>query len=230
VESWWQSVNFLGKIFADAYIPGMNDSAFETGLVNAAFALGAEKGWRHVSAAAAARYAGLDLAAARSSYPCTGSLLKAFGELADAAALQGALTEGSVRDRLFDILLRRFDYLQAHRAGVLALLKFLPACPPLAVMLAKLNLSSMGWLLEGAGVDATGVRGALRKRGLLMVWVYALQAWARDESEDLSATMAAVDKALARAEGFAARSETVPSKKPDAPADTSSTEDIPPVE
>jgi AcrR family transcriptional regulator len=203
----------------------MSDSAFDTALVTAAFALGAERGWRHVSAAAAARHAGLDLATARAAFPCTASILKVFGEMADAAALHGALSEGSVRDRLFDTLLRRFDFLQAHRAGVLALMKFLPACPPLAVVLAKLNLSSMGWLLEAAGVDATGVRGGLRSRGLLLVWAYGLQAWARDESEDLAATMAAVDKALARAEGFASRETKLP-KAPEA----SSPEGVPPVE
>jgi ubiquinone biosynthesis protein COQ9 len=178
----------------------MDETGFDTALVNAAFALGAEKGWRHVSAAAAARHGGLDLRQARNAFPSTGAILKRFGRMADAAALTSVLSEGSVRDILFDILLRRFDFLQTRRAGVLALMKFLPACPPLALALAEFNLTSMGWLLEGAGVDATGLRGALKKRGLLLVWAYGLNAWSRDESEDLSATMAAVDKALARAE------------------------------
>ncbi len=188
----------------------MIDSAFDAALVNAAFALGATKGWRHVSAPAAARAAGLDLAQARLAFPCTGDILKSFGRQADAAALTNVLTSGSTRDILFDILLRRFDFLQAHRAGVLALIKFLPACPPLALAMLELNLTAMGWLLEGAGVDATGLRGAVKKRGLLLVWSYGLQGWARDESADLSATMAAVDKALARAEGFAARYAKAP--------------------
>ena len=183
----------------------MNDTAFDSALVDAAFALGAQKGWRHVSAAAAARHAGLDLARARMRFACTGSILGHFGRLADAAALQGALDTGSTRDSLFDILLRRFDFLQSHRAGVLALLKFLPGCPPLALALAEMNLASMGWLLEGAGVEATGIGGALRKRGLLAVWFYGLRAWAEDESPDIAATMAAVDTALARAENFVER-------------------------
>ena len=198
----------------------MNDSAFDTALVDAAFALGAQKGWRHVSAAAAARHAGLDLARARMRFPCTGSILRHFGRLADATALKGALDEGSVRDILFDILLRRFDFLQSHRAGVLALLKALPACPPLALALAEMNLASMGWLLEGAGVDATGLRGGAKKRGLLLVWLYGLQAWARDESEDLAATMAAVDKALARAEAFATRGSVEGKAPPPASPET----------
>jgi ubiquinone biosynthesis protein COQ9 len=203
----------------------MTDSAFDTALVNAAFALGAEKGWRHVTAAAAARHAGLDLAQTRNAFSCTGDILKTFGRMADAVALKNVLTDASVRDILFDILLRRFDFLQSHRAGVLALVKALPACPPLALALAEFNLTSMGWLLEGAGVDATGLRGALKKRGLLLVWAYGMQAWARDESEDLSATMAAVDKALARAEGFASR-YTPPPKAAEPP----SPETITPVE
>ena len=197
----------------------MIDTDFEKALVNAAFALGAEQGWRKVSVAAAARHAGLDLGQARSTFRCTGAILKKFGQMADAAVLTGGLTEGSVRDRLFDLLLRRFDYLQTQRAGVLALLKFLPACPPLALALGELDLVSMGWLLEGAGVDATGLRGALKKRGLLLIWAYGIQAWARDESNDLTATMAAVDKALARAEGVAARfGRTTVTTPPDSPS------------
>ncbi len=198
----------------------MNDTAFDSALVDAAFALGAQKGWRHVSAAAAARHAGLDLARARMRFACTGSILGHFGRLADAAALQGALDTGSTRDSLFDILLRRFDFLQSHRAGVLALLKFLPGCPPLALALAEMNLASMGWLLEGAGVNATGLRGAAKKRGLLLVWLYGLNAWARDESEDLAATMAAVDTALARAEAFATRGGTGHKSPPAASPET----------
>ena len=183
----------------------MSDTEFDNALVAAAFALGAEKGWRHVSVAAAANHAGLDLARARGRFACTGAILRKFGQMADQAALTGALTEGSVRDRLFDSLLRRFDFLQTHRDGVLALMRFLPFCPPLACVLAELNIASMGWLLEGAGVDAAGLRGALARRGLLLVWAYGLRAWANDETEDLTATMAAVDKALARADGLAAR-------------------------
>jgi hypothetical protein len=63
----------------------------------------------------------------------------------------------------------------------------------------------MGWLLEGAGVSAHGVHGELRKRGLAAVWAWGVRAWLRDETEDLSATMAAVDTALIRADQIAAR-------------------------
>ena len=183
----------------------MVDTDFDTQLVASAFALGAEAGWQRVSAAAAARRAGLDLGVARDRFGSRGQIIWKFGQLADRAALTGAPDDGAVRDRLFDILMRRFDFLQAHRAGVVALLKFAPLDPPLAVCLAKANLVSMGWLLEGAGVSATGIRGALTKRGLLVIWALGMRAWLDDESPDLTATMAAVDTALSRADALVVR-------------------------
>jgi hypothetical protein len=183
----------------------MTDAEFDAALVTAAFAIGGEKNWCAVSTAAAARHAGLDLVKARTRLPGHGAILKHFGTLADAYALTGALTEGTVKDKLFDILLRRFDFLQLHRPGVVALLRSLPLNPPLAAWMAKETLRSMGWLLEAAGVPATGLAGGLRKRGLAAVWAWGIRAWLRDDSPDLSATMAAVDIALARADQLAAR-------------------------
>ncbi|MBU6419952.1 MAG: TetR family transcriptional regulator [Proteobacteria bacterium] len=203
----------------------MTDQEFEAALLDAAFALGAEAGWLRVSAAAAARRAGLDLARARSLFPCTAEILRKFGHQADAAALSHVAADGSVRDKLFDILMRRFDYLQPRRAGVKALLRVLPFCPPLALAMAEMNLTSMGWLLEGAGVEATGFAGALKKRGLLAVWLYGLRAWAQDESPDLTATMAAVDKALARAEDIVQRQSPFATAAPPAESPTPEAED-----
>ncbi len=183
----------------------MTDDEFDATLVSAAFTLGAEEGWRKVSAASAARHAGLDFARARNRFSGRGAILRRFGALADGYALSGAASVGTVKDRLFDILLRRFDFLQTHRAGVVALLRTAPLEPGLAPWLACETLRSAGWLLEGAGVSARGIRGELRKRGLAAVWAWGVRAWLRDETEDLSATMAAVDTALTRTDQIAAR-------------------------
>jgi hypothetical protein len=192
----------------------MTDEEFDTALVTAAFALGAEAGWRKVSAAAAASKAGLDLARARARFSQPGAILKKFGELADVYALTGAATEGPVRDRLFDTLLRRFDFLQLHRAGVIALLKILPLEPGLGVCLSQATLNSMGWLLAAAGVESKGLRGTLRRKGLLAVWAWGVRAWVKDDSPDLTGTMAAVDVALTRADQIASRFSTPPAAGP----------------
>ena len=184
--------------------PRMDDAAFDEALVAAFFRLAAEVGWPRATVAAAARSADLPLAQARARFPSRAAVLLRFGRLADQAALADAPADGSVRDRLFDLLMRRFDVLQAHRAGVLALLRALPTEPPTGVLLACATRRSMRWMLDAAGASTRGVRGELRVRGLVALWLWVLRAWERDETGDLSATMAALDAALRRAERVAA--------------------------
>ena len=147
-----------------------------------------------------ARNGGLELDRARARFAGLPALLLQFGRLADQAALSNMDLSGSVRDRLFDLIMRRIDFLQRHRAGVIALLRGLPRDPVLSLMLTTAGLRSMVWLLEASGVSAGGLAGMLRAQGLMAVWLWTVRAWQRDESADLSGTMAALDTALTRAE------------------------------
>ena len=61
----------------------------------------------------------------------------------------------------------------------------------------------MGYSIGIDQVDAAGPKGLLRVQGLIGVWLAALRAWEKDESEDLSATMAALDRALDQADRVA---------------------------
>jgi hypothetical protein len=174
---------------------------FDRAFVASAFRLIAENGWARLSLAEAALDAGLPLDRVRERFTSRLSVLLRFGLLADQAALAEPDRGGTVRDRLFGIIMKRIDVLQAHRDGVLALLRALPADPMATVMVQCASFVSMGWLLDAAGVDQTsGVLGILHRKGLLAVWLWTINAWRRDESADLSATMAALDQALSRAE------------------------------
>jgi ubiquinone biosynthesis protein COQ9 len=178
----------------------METSAFDKALIASAFHIAGARGWRHVSVAEAARAADLPLGQARLRFPGRAAILLRFGIIADQAALEHVSAQGSVRDRLFDMLMSRIEVLQAHRAGILTLLDALPGRPGAALLLGTASQRSMRWLLEAAGVETTGFDGELRVSALLGVWLWAVRAWRRDESPDLAATMAALDQALSRAE------------------------------
>ena len=182
----------------------MDDKAFDTAMIAAAFTQAGLTGWRTLSIVEAAQIAGLPLDRARERFPGPSAVLMKFGLLADQAALADPPTELRARHRLFDLLMRRFDVLQAHRDGMTALLQVLPTDPALALILGGATLRSMAWMLEAAGIPATGVRGLLRAKGLVGVWLYALRAWKDDASPDLAGTMAAMDKALDQAERYSA--------------------------
>jgi AcrR family transcriptional regulator len=178
----------------------MSDAEFDAALIEAAFALAAERGWSEVSVAAAARLAGLPLDRARQRFPGRAAILLRFGLIADQQAVAEVAAGAPVREALFDMIMRRLDAFQPHRAGLLALFRALPGEPGTALLLAAATQRSMDWLLEAAGVPASGPLGGLRARGLTLVWLWTLRAWRGDESADLSATMAALDRALGRAE------------------------------
>ena len=177
----------------------MDDEAFDKALIGAAFAIAGRTGWSRVSVAEAAAEASLPLARARARFPARLAILLRLGLLADQAALTDISADGETRDRLFDMIMRRIDVLQAHRDGVIALLRYLPTDPPLALLLAQATQRSMRWMLDAVGVNARGFRGELATQGLVAVWLWTIRAWQTDESPDLTSTMAALDKALTRA-------------------------------
>ena len=177
----------------------MEDKQFDEALVAAVFSQAALRGWADVNIADAARDAGLPLDRVRARFPSRGAVLLRFGVLADQAALGAGSVEPGPRERLFDMVMSRFDALQQHRAGVLQLLRALRTDPATSLLLYGATLRSMKWLLDAAGVSSTGLVGALRVHGLLALWLYGVRAWENDESADLSATMAAVDRGLDRA-------------------------------
>ncbi len=112
---------------------------------------------------------------------------------------------GSPRDRLFDLIMERFDILNEDREGLVAVLDGLKTDPKQLVLSLPHLGRSMSWILEAAGVSTFGWQGGLRIIGLTGLYLKTLRHWMDDESEDMSVTMAALDKNLERAERLAKR-------------------------
>jgi AcrR family transcriptional regulator len=163
----------------------------------------ATQGWRDLSFAEIAEEAGLPIAEAHRIYRSKAAILLGLGRAVDERVLAGLEADpldGSAKDRLFDLLMRRFDVLKADGAAYRRLMRQLPATPAeFAAMLCRVR-RSMALMLETAGVSASGFKGALRLKGLFAIYVAGLRAFANDESEDLAKTMAEIDKRLGQAE------------------------------
>ena len=173
-------------------------------VIEVALNLAAEKGWRDLALVDIADAAGLSLAEVYGLYPSKQAILDAYLRGIDRAVLEETeAPEGSAKDRLFDVLMRRLDKLEPHKEG-LSRIGEDSARDPLAVLCGLGRLDrSMAAMLEAAGVSAGGLGGLLRTKGLSAVYLRALRAWFRDETTDKSKTMAALDKGLGRAERLA---------------------------
>ncbi|MDB5411765.1 MAG: TetR/AcrR family transcriptional regulator [Rubritepida sp.] len=182
-----------------------SSTAPQDAILSAFWRVLAGSGWHGLTMRSIADEAGTPLAELRRSYDCPLSILEAHERNVDAVVLAGTVDDptSSARDRLFDVLMRRMDAIQPYRAGVVRLIHDLPRTPMLALWLASRMPTSMAWMLEAAGLDASGPGGALRAQGLGAVWLAALRAWEKDESADLSGTMAALDRALDQADRLA---------------------------
>ena len=160
-------------------------------------------GWRSLSYAEIAKDAGLSLAAAYEAYPSKAAILTGIGRDIDArlfASLEDDPLDGSVKDRLFDLIMRRLDVLSEHKEAYAALTWELPRTPLEAGCLMFQLRRSLANMLEAAGVSASGLRGAFRIEGLGAIYACALRVWLKDETADLSKTMAELDKRLGQIE------------------------------
>jgi AcrR family transcriptional regulator len=175
----------------------------ETAL-DAFLGLVAEKGFAAVTLRDVAGAAGLGLADLYRLYPDKTELVAAFVARVDTEVLAGTPSRGdpeeTVRDRLFDTMMRRYDSLRPHKAALGAIRTAAARDPLLMLALGPALRRSMAAMLEAAGVASDGLSGALRQNGLLAIHFAVSRVFDGDDTGDLSKTMAALDGRLKTAE------------------------------
>ncbi|MCW5730056.1 MAG: TetR family transcriptional regulator [Alphaproteobacteria bacterium] len=173
--------------------------------VDAALALAAERGWRETTLRDIAERSGRGLAELYRDYPGKGAILAAFMARIDERVLVGAETDvgdgESARDRLFEVIMRRFDALAPHREALRAILRDLGRDPvALCEFATGPARRSLAIMLTAAGLDAGGLAGLLRRKGLGVIYADTFRVWLNDESADQARTMAHLDRRLRQAE------------------------------
>jgi len=180
--------------------------ALDGKIVEAALRLAAVQGWRDTTMADISAEAGVSLADVRSRFASKHCILAAYSRMVDETVLAGTDPDiglEPVRDRLFDVLIRRFDALAPHREGLAAIANDLRRDPPaMACLMAGPVRTSMAWTLEAARIAPWGPLAPLQLKGMGLIYFSVLRVWLKDDSEDLSPTMAALDKALSRADSI----------------------------
>lgn len=164
-------------------------------------------GWAAARLDAVAAAAGTSTGVVAEALPDRWAALAAFGRHLDAAALAeaGVDRDASVRDRLFGLVMARFDATQDFRAAVAAVAAAARRDPGLAAFMAASVPRSVARLAEAAGVATGGITGPLRVQALTLVYLAVARAWLADDSADLAATMKELDTRLAQAETWARR-------------------------
>lgn len=184
----------------------------------ATFKLAAEHGWRRISLDDIAAEAKVRPATARDLFPSKRAILAGFAERIDERSLADGVDEGAVRDRLFELIMRRLDALAPYKADLDILSRRPFAVDPCTCLCAgKRLMKSMAATLDAAGVGPRGPFGRVRTKALMLIYLATLRVWFADDSADATATMAALDKYLRRAEGLAELCAAPRRRRPAAP-------------
>lgn len=173
----------------------------------AVFAVAATQGWSRVSPAEVALEAGLPARDVIRTHPGHEALVDEAFRMIDRKALAGRTEVDPaepVRDRLFDVLIARFEVMQPYREAVARFLRNMPLHPMDALVSAFRLGRSMALSLEAAGVSVAGPFGYLRIKGLAYTYLWVLRTFVQDDTPDLARTMAALDKALKNVDSLVA--------------------------
>lgn len=176
-------------------------------IVDCALDLAAERGWARTSLGEIAGAAGISLVDLHRHYRSKGAILEAFFDRVDGdmlAAVEPELETESARDRLFDVIMGRFDAMKSHKDGVRAIVRACACDPCLGLWACCRTRRSLSWILEAAGLESAGLRGRLRVNGLGFAYLPTLRVWLDDDSEDMARTMAALDRHLGRLDDLVA--------------------------
>jgi len=168
-------------------------------IIEAALACIERQGWRRLSLADIAREAGIPILQLYRMYSSKSAVLCGFFRRIDEAVLATPVEtapDERPRDRVFDLLMRRFDALTPYRAAIERLGRDLPADPLAALAAGAGLLRSMRWMLEAAGIPGEGLAGIVAVKLTAGAYIATLRTWLRDDSPDLAPTMAALDRRL----------------------------------
>jgi AcrR family transcriptional regulator len=176
-------------------------------IVDGAVALAEERRWRDVGLGDIAERSGVSLSQLHREFGSTAAIVAEIMRRTDEAVVAGRdpSSDGEpAHDRVLDALLRRFDALAPMKSALASIMRDMPADPMGLLCLAPRFYRSMGWTLESAGIGTSGLAGRLRVKGVSAIYAAAFRVWLRDDSKDLTKTMAFLDKRLSQGERFAA--------------------------
>lgn len=174
--------------------------------VDAALVLAQARAWNLITLSDIAIKSKIPLADFYDYFEDRSDILVMYGRRIDKQVLEAFPVfdvQENPRDRLFDILMERFDVLNENRAALLSILSSFKLDPKQAVISLPHLCRSMTWMLEASDISTSGIKGAIRVAGLTGVYLRVLKVWMRDDTPDMAGTMAALDKSLGKVDRFA---------------------------
>jgi AcrR family transcriptional regulator len=181
-------------------------------VVDALMRLAAGRPWNQIELGDIATEAGISLSALRGLFPSKLAMLGGLTRIVDDAVLAGMsddLADESVREKMFDLVMRRLDALAPYKDALRRIVPIIRRDPLTLAALNRGAVNSWRYMLASIGVATEDALGSLRIQGAVLLMARVSEVWLDDNEPELSKTMARLDRELKIAGGLMARVEDV---------------------
>ena len=171
----------------------------------AAFELAQQEGWRWLTSSKVSDQTGIKEGKIKNIYPTKYELIFHLIDDMNKFAINSKnfSIDDSLHDKLFDLLMARFDFLYPYKSTIQLIVSDSSNNPQFyAKLLIKLK-ESMTLTLRVIGVQVSGWQGRLKIRGISLVYINSFRVWLNDESLDSGQTMATLNSGLEKANSIA---------------------------
>lgn len=174
--------------------------AIKNKLIQTMLDIAADMPWNDITLYDIVAKAGIELDEIKVLFPCKSDIINAYARQVDHRLIDemdGAFGEGeSARDKLFDIIMERFDILNEHRDAIISVINGVTLDPKQGMESLSPLCSSIITIMNIANIEVDGWRGAIKISALSALYLKSLRDWVGDTSPDMAATMAGLDKSL----------------------------------
>ncbi len=177
-------------------------------VVEALMRLAATRPWGEIELPDIAGEAGLPLAKLRGLFPSKLAMLGGLTRLIDEAVMAEAsdeLAAEPVRERMFDLVMRRLDALAPYKDGLRKIAPVIRRDPLAMAALNRGAVNSWRYMLASAGIPTEDALGTVRVQGAVLLMARVSEVWLDDDEPELSRTMARLDRELKTAGAIMAR-------------------------
>ena len=139
-------------------------------------------------------------------FKCKNSIVDKFSRMID-KNIESKLRiddfkNSSKKDILFELIMMRFDEMEGFKGSLVKILDVSKNKPLLISIITKNVMNTMDFFLELSNSYNNYAFDFLKKNFLFFIYSITFKTWLSDDTEDLSKTMAELDKLLSTAENF----------------------------
>ena len=185
----------------------MKSSDKKFNLVKSSFNLIEKSGWKSFSLQILSETEKIPINEIKIFFKSELTILDEFSKMIDIKVEKSfdyeELTNTSVKDNLFELIMLRLEFMQPYRNALKSIKSSFKSDPLVAKSVAKNVMNSLDFYLELTNAFNDSFLDIFKKKSIFLIYSYIFMIWLEDDSDELSKTMSELDKLLTFSEKIA---------------------------